>query len=181
MKWTSMSRAALGAATVALALGFGLFSADGAQASTASADRAQVTGVTAQAAAASGQGPTQTCYSANYCTYSSGWFTYGDGGCEVSIGLLFERSVNLMRVTISVDSPYLFAGCTAYGFVHFGANDGTTYSNGWFWGYACSETDFTCTGIHADPGTWFYTNVTTGIPNATEVGRVTSIWVTATD
>jgi hypothetical protein len=191
MRRICTSRAALGAVTAALALTFGVFAGGAAQASTTvaasgshlTAAHATLLSVRTTAAGSSQPG---ACYFDQECVYDSGWMTYGDGGCEADITVGFEPWENIMNVSVEVQSPYLFAGCTAVAAVHFStfyAAEGQYdpgWSNGDFWGYACSETDFTCHAPHADPGTWWYTNVATGIPNVNDALDVSSVWVVVT-
>jgi hypothetical protein len=155
-------------------LGAGAAQASTAQASTTTAGSAQVTAANADTAAAA------TCDGSGYCSYDSGWVTYGDGGCEVDTTVGLRQGENIMLVIVTVKSPYLFVSCTAVSTVHFGLNNGATYSSAGFWGFACSETDLSCTGIHADPGEWIYLNVSTGIPAAALSWDVDSIRVTDT-
>jgi hypothetical protein len=174
MRRKRTGRAALGVLTTGLALVLGVLGSGAAQASTTAADGAHVTAATADAAAAA------TCDGSGYCSYDTGWVSYGDGGCEVDTTVGLRQGENVMLVIVTVKSPYLFAGCTAVSTVHFGLTNGATYSSGGFWGYACSETDLSCTGMHADPGEWIYLNVSTGIPTAALSWDVDSIRVTDT-
>ena|ERR1700733_12797216 len=128
-----------------------------------------------------GTGPSTLCIQGQeFCDYNSGWMTYGDGGCEVDTTADFNSFADTMTVAVEVKSPYLFAGCTAVSTVHFQYYDyPLTFSSAGFWGYACSETDFTCTAPHADPGTWDYGPTATGIP-ADLANGISGIWVTDT-
>jgi hypothetical protein len=159
----------LGTFVAGLALAFGVLGAGAAQASVVAA----------------GQSQPGACYFDQQCIYDSGWMTYGDGGCQADITVGYLPMYNTMTVTVGVHSPYLFAGCTAVATVHFStfyAAEGqyTGWSNGGFWGYACSETDFTCHAPHADPGTWVYGRTSTGIPTVDDALEVDSIWVSVT-
>jgi len=78
------------------------------------------------------------------CTYSTGWQTYNDGGCEADVTATWNVLINVLNVAVGVQSPYLFAGCTAYGTVYFGLNGGTTYTAESYYGYACSVLDPSC-------------------------------------
>lgn len=158
-------RAALGAVAATLAIAGSMLAASGAQASTSA---------TAEAAA---NGPTQSCSgTASYCYYDSGWMTYGDGACKVDTQLYWWPPQNFMDVWVNVQSPNLFASCTAYSTVHFGLTSGSSASSGSFWGFACAVLDPTC----SDSQQTGYGDVSSGVP-AGSVSSVDSITVSDTD
>jgi hypothetical protein len=127
-----------------------------------------------------GTGPSGLCVAGTSdCSYDSGWISYGDGGCQVDTTVGFRMDLNQLLVIVEVQSPYLFAGCTAVSTVHFQTFSGLDYSSAGFWGYACSETDFTCKSPHADPGTWGYYPEPSGVP-AAQSENITGMWVTDT-
>jgi hypothetical protein len=167
--------AALAAASGILAVGGGPANASTIAAASHSTHIQH--GMTADA----GTGPVQLCVQGQTnCDYDSGWMTYGDGGCEVDTVVDFNTTDNTMTVVVDVRSPYLFAGCTAVSTVNFQYFYwDLTYSSAGFWGYACSETDFTCKAPHADPGTWGYGPTATGVP-ASLASSISGIWVTDT-
>jgi len=107
------------------------------------------------------------------CTYNSGWQTYNNGGCEEDTTATWDVLVNMLVVSVSVQSPYLFAGCTAYGTVYFGTNSGPTYSVGDYYAYACAVLDPTC----SDNQTWSYQTLN-AVPTS-EQSNINSIWTSA--
>ena len=107
------------------------------------------------------------------CTYSSGWQTYNDGGCEEDTTATWEVLVNTLVVSVSVESPYLFASCTTYATVYFGMNSGPPYSVGSYYGFACAELDPSCSSDQTR--TYQTLNV---VPTSQQLG-INSMWTFA--
>jgi hypothetical protein len=120
--------------------------------------------------------PSNCAYNDATCTYDTGWTTYNNGGCEARvIATWWGTPKNILNVTVDVQSPYLFAGCRAYGNVYFGMNSGPPVSGGSFYSYACAVLDPTC----SDNQSWSY-EVNQAVPQA-QFGNLNSIYATITD
>jgi hypothetical protein len=166
--------ATVGVAGTLLALG-----STAAQASTAHASpgqaRTHLVRVT-PAAPRQGASPATAPYPSNCsshdatCTYNSGWQTYNDGGCQEQTIATWEVLVNTLDVTVNVESPYLFASCTAYATVYFGANSGPPYSVGPYYGFACAELDPSCSSNQSR------TYQTLNAVPASQLSNVNSMW-----
>jgi hypothetical protein len=166
--------ATAGIAATLLILGGGA----AAQASTAPASPAHATSLQASAPATLRLGlrPATEPYPSNCsgkdatCTYSSGWQSYNDGACETDVTATWWVLEDVLNVTVSVQSPYLFAGCGSWSTVYFGMNSGPPLAVGDYYGYACSETDPTCSSTQ----TWTYQTLN-AVPTA-DYPLVNSIW-----
>jgi hypothetical protein len=149
------------AATVAIAGTLLALGTAAAQASTvqtgAGQSKTELTRITL-AAPRLGASPATAPYPSNCssgdatCTYNSGWQTYNDGGCEEQTIATWWVLVNTLNVTVNVQSPYLFASCTAYATVSFGITSGPPYSSAHYYGFACAEWDPSCSSSQS----WTY-------------------------
>jgi hypothetical protein len=119
--------------------------------------------------------PANCAYNDATCTYDTGWTTYNNGGCEARvIATWWGTPKNILNVTVDVESPYLFAGCRAYGNVYFGLNSGPPVSGGSFYSYACAVWDPTC----SDNQSWSY-QVNQAVPQA-DFHKLNSIYANIT-
>jgi hypothetical protein len=192
---TTLSRAGAGLAAAALAVTGGLLAAGTPGAASSSlatghaahalAERVHVVHVRTAphrpgpATAGTGRimlaNSTENCpVGQNYCSYDSGWVTYS-GGCQADTTVDFWRDSNTVNVEVDVYSPYLFAGCRVYSQLYLGSTLGYAFAGNSFYGYGCSQTDFTC----SDPKAEYYNNQPTGVP-AAFLPYVESLWVADT-
>jgi hypothetical protein len=133
------------------------------------------TAAKAKAIKATSPYPSNCAYNDATCTYDTGWTTYNNGGCEARvIATWWGMPKNILNVTVDVQSPYLFAGCRAYGNVYFGMNSGPPISGGSFYSYACAVLDPTC----SDNQSWSY-QVNQAVPQA-QFGNLNSIYANIT-
>jgi hypothetical protein len=169
-----------GAAAQASTVQAGTVQAGTVQASRVQASTGQATSLVASAPEARllGFKPDTEPYPSNCsgsdatCTYSSGWQTYNDGGCETDVTATWWVLVDTLNVTVSVESPYLFASCTSWSSVYFGMNSGPPLSVGDYYGFACSTTDLSCSSSQ----TWTYQTLN-AVPKA-DYPLVNSMWTT---
>jgi hypothetical protein len=119
--------------------------------------------------------PSNCAYNDATCTYDTGWQTYNTGGCQARVTAeWWGVPKNILNVTVQVQSPYLFAGCRAYGNVYFGMSSGPPVNGGSYYSYACAVLDPTC----SDNQTWTY-QVQQALPSG-QFSNLNSLYATIT-